>query len=58
MSYLLYTLSDKKIRINPQDLRSTNENKPLSDDVLELLQSEKYKNIFEYFLTCMHFHRY
>lgn len=56
MSYLLYTLSDKKIRINPQDLRSTNENKPLSDDVLELLQSEKYKNIFEYFLTCMHFH--
>lgn len=53
--YLLYTLSNKEIRINPQDLRSTNENKPLSDDILNLLQSEQYEKILNYFLSCVHF---
>lgn len=55
MSYLLYTLSNKTIRVPPQDLRSTNENNPLPDEILELLKSEEYKNILEYFLSCMHF---
>ena len=50
MSYLLYTLSNKTIRISPQNLRSTNENEPLPDEIIELLESEQYKNILNYFL--------
>ena len=54
--YLLYTLSDKSIRNNPKDLKSTNENKPLPNNILELLKTDEYKNILEYFLKCVHFH--
>ena len=47
MSYLLYTLSGK--RISPLDLRSTDSSKPLNQDILDLLRSEEYTNILEYF---------
>ena len=56
MSYLLYTLSNKTIRISPQNLRSTNENEPLPDEIIKLLESEQYKNILNYFLECVHFY--
>ena len=56
MSYLLYTLSNKTIRISPQNLRSTNENEPLPDEIIELLQSEEYSKILNYFLECVHFY--
>lgn len=49
MSYLLYTLSGFKIRVAPIDLRSTNNNKVLDGSVLELLKSEKYIKILEFF---------
>lgn len=49
MSYLVYTLSKGKIRISPKDLRSTNNQKPLPKEVLDLLKSEEYNNILDFF---------
>lgn len=47
MSYLLYTMSD--IRVAPIDLKSTNSNKVLSEEVLNLLESEEYQDILKFF---------
>lgn len=49
MSYLLYTLSDKKYRISPSDLRSTNNDKPLPEEILDILESEEYRKILDFF---------
>lgn len=49
MCYLLYTLSKGRIRISPLDLTSTNKDKPLSQDILDLFETEEYKNILEFF---------
>ena len=49
MCYLLYTLSNKAVRINPQDLRSTNENNPLPEEVIALLESDDYKKFLNIF---------
>lgn len=40
-SYLLFKLD--KIRISPRDLRSTDNEKPVSQEILDLLASEKYQ---------------
>lgn len=47
MSYLLFTLSG--IRIAPIDLKSTNSNKILPQDILDLLESEEYINILKFY---------
>lgn len=47
MSYLLFTMDN--IRIAPMDLKSTNENKILSQEVLELLNSDKYQDILKFY---------
>ena len=49
ISYLLYTLSDKKYRISPSDLRSTNNDKPLPEEILDILESEEYRKILDFF---------
>lgn len=49
MSYLLYVLSNKEIRIAPVDLRSSKNDKPVEDSILELLNSEAYTDIIEFF---------
>ena len=49
MSHLLYQLSGRKIRISPTDLTSANNDKPVSDDILALLETEEYKNRFKFF---------
>lgn len=49
MSYLLYTLSNSTIRISPQDLRSTDNTKPLPQEILDILNSEEYSNILKFF---------
>lgn len=41
MSFLLYHLD--KIRISPKDLKSTKKGKPCPQEVLDLLESEKYQ---------------
>lgn len=55
MCYLLYKLSNGSIRISPQDLKSTNADKPLDNEVLELLATEEYKRYFAKFEECIEF---
>lgn len=47
MSYLLFTISGK--RVAPIDLKSTNSKKVLSEDILELLNSEVYQSILKFY---------
>lgn len=47
MSYLLFTLSGK--RVAPIDLKSTNSNKVLPEEILELLNSEEYQSILKFY---------
>lgn len=47
MSHLLAKYSD--YRISPLDLKSTNENKVVPLEALELLESEKYQNILNFY---------
>lgn len=49
MSHLLYILSQGKIRIDPKNLRSVNENRPLPEKIITLLQSDLYKSVLEFF---------
>lgn len=49
MSYLLYTMSDGKIRISPRDLKSTDNDKPLAEEVLNILNSKEYSDILDFF---------
>lgn len=47
--HLLYVLSHGKIRIAPKDLRSTAQDKPVSDEILAIMQSPQYLEYFEFF---------
>ena len=47
MSHLLAKYSD--YRISPLDLKSTNENKPVSKEVLDLLKTEDYKKLLKFY---------
>jgi hypothetical protein len=49
MSYLLYTKSAGAIRIAPKDLKSSRNDKPIDDKYLELLDSEEYSKIIDFF---------
>ena len=49
MSFLLYTLSNGKIRVAPVDLKSTKNHKPIDDTILDLLNTEDYSNIIQFF---------
>lgn len=49
MSYLLYTLSGMKIRISPMDLKSTDANKVLDENILTILKSEEYQKILKFY---------
>lgn len=49
MSYLLYNISGGNIRIAPVDLSSTKNDKPVDDEILELLNSEPYADILDFF---------
>lgn len=49
MSYILYHLSGGKIRISPRDLRSSKNDKPLDAEVIELLESPQYAEMFKFF---------
>ena len=49
MSYLLYTLSGKQIRISPMDLKSTNADKILDEEILNILKSDKYQKILKFY---------
>lgn len=49
MRYLLYVHSGFKIRVTHQELTSTLEGNPISEEVLNILESEEYKKIMEFF---------
>jgi len=49
ISYLLYTLSGYKIRISPTDLKSTNKDKVLDPEILNILRSIEYQSILEFY---------
>ena len=49
MSFLLYDLTKGEVRISPRDLRSSVNSKPLPEEVLDLLRSEEFTQILEYF---------
>lgn len=53
MSYLLNRLSKGLIHIAPDDLKSTREDKVLSKDILDILESDEYKDIFNYIESCI-----
>lgn len=55
MSFLLIYLSEGRIRISPRDLRSTDNEKPLSQEILDTLRSEEYKNILDFFEKSVEF---
>lgn len=55
MSFLLYYLSRGKIRISPRDLRSTDNNNPLPEEIIELLKSEEYRKILNFFESTIDF---
>lgn len=55
MSFLLNHLSNGKIRISPRDLRSTDNEKPLSDEIIQLLRSEEYQSILRFFENTVDF---
>jgi len=47
MAFLLYSLTKGKVRISPTDLKSTDERKPLSQEILDLMDGEEFKNILD-----------
>lgn len=49
MAHLLAKLSNDDIRISPLDLKSTNENKPVPQEVLDLLETDEYQSILKFF---------
>ena len=55
MSFLLNYLSKGEIRISPRDLRSTSNDKPLPEEILNILKSEEYIKILKFFENTIDF---
>lgn len=55
MSYLLYTLSNGRIRLSSLQLSSIDEDNILDSSILELLNSIEYRSILEFFEEHVHF---
>lgn len=53
MSHLLWQLDE--IRISPADLRSTSTEKPVPQEVLDLLDTQPYKDRLDFFEACVEF---
>lgn len=49
MSFLLYDLTKGEVRISPRDLRSSVNTKPVSKEILELLKSDEFSDILDFF---------
>lgn len=55
MSYLLYTLSNHRIRISPMDLQSVDENRIVDPSILDILHSIEYQSILRFYEEHVHF---
>ena len=49
MCYLLYKLSDRKIRVSPMHLQSVTAGNAVEPEILELLNSIEYRSILDFF---------
>lgn len=55
MSHLLYMFTQGDIRISPKDMRSTTASNPLSQEILDVLESDEYKAYFDFFESHVEF---
>lgn len=55
ISHLLYKYSDEKLRIGTKDLKSTRADKPLDENILELLKQDPYKSIMDFYYNVVEF---
>lgn len=55
MSYCLYKFSNNRIRLSPIELESPDRKRLLSEEVLQLLESEEYRKIFQFFVDHVEF---
>lgn len=55
MSYILNDFTKGKIRISPSGLRSTKNDCPVPQEVLDLLENDEIKDILDYFEANIHF---
>lgn len=51
ISWLLYRLSEGKVRISPRDLRSTT--KAVSQEILDIIKQKNVQDILDYFEQCV-----
>ena len=56
MAFLLNYITDGKLSISPTDLKSTDERKPVSDEILELMNSDKFNDIYKIYDEIVTFH--
>ena len=49
ISWLLYDYTDHKVHISPSDLRSSKNDKPVPEKVLDILESDDVKDMIDYF---------
>lgn len=56
MAFLLHFLSKGKIRISPTDLRSTDERKPVPQDILDFMETEEFRNIMNLYESIITFY--
>ena len=50
--HLLYKISRGKVEVSPSDLLSSNNDKPLSDEALAIMDSPEFIDIIDYFEQC------
>ena len=49
MSYILYRQTDGEIRISPQNLRSTDNDNPVDEEILNMFHESPYKEYLDFF---------
>ena len=49
MSHIIYDYTKHEVRVSPTDMKSVKDNKPVSKDILDLLQDDYLQDIFDFF---------
>ena len=55
MCHLLYTLSDRKIRVSPMKLQSVSKESVVDKEILDILNSIEYRSILDFYEDHVHF---
>lgn len=56
MAFLLNYLTEGRVTISPTDLKSTDERKPLSQEILDLMNSEEFNKIMDHYESIVAFY--